>query len=193
MYFEEKQTKTNLQKHFYPSSINYLAQVQCREPKKGQQLVQILKKTTVLCWSVLSISLWFPRNEFPWLIVLNWFEWLIAFKKVFCCWIEWLIGWLTAGISCWCCRMCPWTGWTGCCRAGSGSSGYPALRKKMSCSNFFVFCSFFASGVGFPLYSGNFLHSDTMILLSGVLPPVPVICHLWHHSPVSFTGLIFLI
>ena len=134
MYFEEKQTKTNLQKHFYPSSINYPAQVQCREPKKGKQLVQILKKTTVLCWSVLSISLWFPRNEFPWLIVLNWFEWLIAFKKVFCCWIEWLIGWLTAGISCWCCRMCPWTGWTGCCRAGSGSSGYPALRKIMSCS-----------------------------------------------------------
>ena len=42
--------KTNLKKYFHPSSLNHLiytyAHVQGQEPKKGQQKVQTLKKTT---------------------------------------------------------------------------------------------------------------------------------------------------
>ena len=59
LYYTVKQSKTDLQKYFHPSSWNNLiyAQVQCREPKKGQLRVQIFKTTTVFCWSVLFISL----------------------------------------------------------------------------------------------------------------------------------------
>ena len=51
---KEKQTKKNLQKYVHASSLNHFinAQVQCREPKKGQQKVQTFKKTTVLCPSM---------------------------------------------------------------------------------------------------------------------------------------------
>ena len=50
LFYELKQTKTNIKKYFDPISLNHhiCAHMQCQEPKKGQQKVQILKKTAVL-------------------------------------------------------------------------------------------------------------------------------------------------
>ena len=43
------------QKYFHPSSLN----MEFREPKKGQQMVQILMKTIVICDSLGVIILWY--------------------------------------------------------------------------------------------------------------------------------------
>ena len=59
LYCEVKQTKTILQKHFHPSSLNHRinAQMQCQEPKKGQQKVSNYKENKVLISSSRSCLL----------------------------------------------------------------------------------------------------------------------------------------
>ena len=61
--YKVKQTKTNLQKYFHPSSFNQLvdAHVHCAIPrdKQGQQKAKILKKMTGLCPSTVGvIAVW---------------------------------------------------------------------------------------------------------------------------------------
>ena len=61
MYYKVNQTKTNLQKHFHPSSLNQLthafAYVQCREPKKVSERFQFWRRRQGFA-SLEVIALW---------------------------------------------------------------------------------------------------------------------------------------
>ena len=63
MFVLKSTSKTNKDKstEIFPLLLcmAYVWHVQCQEPTKGQQKVQILKKTTLLCPSTGIITLWY--------------------------------------------------------------------------------------------------------------------------------------